>query len=102
MRRLLKMLSSVAVGAVMLVALAAPSKAEPVEIRMAYGGVPGVISPLPFLKPEILGHDGKLGQQRPSTCGLPLSRICGSDPWPTVSTDGSRGLLSRAAGVAPA
>jgi NitT/TauT family transport system substrate-binding protein len=36
-----------------------PSRAEPVKIRMAYGIVPAVISPLLFQKPEILKHYGK-------------------------------------------
>jgi NitT/TauT family transport system substrate-binding protein len=42
-----------------LLAVTAPLRANPVEIRMAYGGVPGVISPLLFQKPEILKHYGK-------------------------------------------
>jgi len=59
MRRLFKALTASALGAAMLLSIAAPSRAQPVEIRMAYGGVPGVISPLLFLKPEILKHYGK-------------------------------------------
>lgn len=59
MKRLLKTIAATVVGGFMLTAVAAPVKAQPVEIRMAYGGVPGVISPLLFLKPEILKHYGK-------------------------------------------
>lgn len=42
-----------------LLAITTRLEAAPVEIRMAYGGVPGVISPLLFQKPEILKHYGK-------------------------------------------
>lgn len=59
MSRIIKSLSAAIVGCVMLVAIAVPSKAQPVQIRMAYGGIPGIISPLLFLKPEILKHYGK-------------------------------------------
>jgi len=37
----------------------APAKAEPVKIRLGYGVLPGVISPLLFQKKEILKHYGK-------------------------------------------
>ena len=40
-------------------AASSPLKAAPVEIRIAYGGIPGIISPLLFIKPEILKHYGK-------------------------------------------
>jgi len=59
MRHWFKALSGAVVGAAILMSTAGPSRAQPVEIRMAYGGVPGVISPLLFLKPEILKHYGK-------------------------------------------
>jgi sulfonate transport system substrate-binding protein len=59
MKRILNSITAAIVGCFIVFAAAAPLKAEPVEIRMAYGGVPGVISPLLFLKPEILKHYGK-------------------------------------------
>jgi sulfonate transport system substrate-binding protein len=40
--------------------------AKTVEIRMAYGGVPGVISPVLFQKPEILKHYGKSYTLKPT------------------------------------
>jgi NitT/TauT family transport system substrate-binding protein len=58
MKRILSAITAAAIGGSSLFA-ATPLRAEPVEIRMAYGGVPGVISPLLFLKPEILRHYGK-------------------------------------------
>jgi sulfonate transport system substrate-binding protein len=59
MKRLLKGLTATLAACLCLVALAAPTKAEPVKIRLAYGIIQGVISPLLFLKPEILKHYGK-------------------------------------------
>jgi NitT/TauT family transport system substrate-binding protein len=59
MKRSLKTGIAALVMCLGLLMAAAPLKAAPVEIRMAYGGVPGVISPLLFLKPEILKHYGK-------------------------------------------
>jgi ABC-type nitrate/sulfonate/bicarbonate transport system substrate-binding protein len=58
MKRMVKRIAS-AVAGFALLTLAASVKAEPLEIRMAYGGVPGIISPLLFLKPELLKHYGK-------------------------------------------
>ena len=59
MKQLLTVLTAAAIGCLSSFTTPAPAKADPVEIRMAYGGVPGVISPLLFLKPEILKHYGK-------------------------------------------
>ncbi len=59
MKRLLGILTAAIVSCVGLFAGPAPLKAEPVNIRMAYGGIPGVISPLLFQKPSILKHYGK-------------------------------------------
>ncbi len=59
MKRILKAITATVAGCLCLVALSAPLKAEPVKIRLAYGIIPGVISPLLFLKPEILKHYGK-------------------------------------------
>ena len=59
MKRLLGILTAAIVSCVGLFAGSAPLKAEPVNIRMAYGGIPGVISPLLFQKPSILKHYGK-------------------------------------------
>jgi sulfonate transport system substrate-binding protein len=59
MKRILRSISAAAIGGMMFLGAAMPAKAQPVEIRMAYGGVPGIISPLVFLKPEILKHYGK-------------------------------------------
>ena len=59
MKRLMKAVAAAVIGCAMLMAAAAPGKAEPVKIRLAYGIIPGVISPLVFLKPDILKHYGK-------------------------------------------
>ena len=59
MKRMLSVLTAVIVGCASLFAASAPLKAAPVEIRMAYGGIPGIISPLLFMKPDILKHYGK-------------------------------------------
>jgi ABC-type nitrate/sulfonate/bicarbonate transport system substrate-binding protein len=59
MRRILTTIMAAAIGGFSLFAATAPLKAAPVEIHLAYGGIPGVISPLLFLKPEILKHYGK-------------------------------------------
>ena len=56
MKRLMKAVAAAVIGCAMLMAAAAPGKAEPVKIRLAYGIIPGVISPLVFLKPDILKH----------------------------------------------
>lgn len=59
MRRILTNIVAAAIGCFGLFTATAPLKAAPVEIRLAYGGIPGVISPLLFQKPEILKHYGK-------------------------------------------
>lgn len=59
MKRLLKAITATVVGFLSLVAVSVPLKAESVKIRLAYGIIPGVISPLLFQKPEILKHYGK-------------------------------------------
>lgn len=59
MKRMLKAVTATVAACLCLIAVAAPLKAEPVKIRLAYGIIPGVISPLLFLKPEILKHYGK-------------------------------------------
>lgn len=59
MKPMLKAITATVVGCLALLAVSAPLKAEPVKIRMAYGIIPGVISPLLFQKPEILKHYGK-------------------------------------------
>ena len=59
MKRFIRAISAAIAGCAMLVAAAAPTKAEPVKVRLAYGIIPGVISPLVFLKPDILKHYGK-------------------------------------------
>jgi ABC-type nitrate/sulfonate/bicarbonate transport system substrate-binding protein len=59
MKRMFKAIATTVVSCLALLAVSAPLKAEPVKIRMAYGIIPGVISPLLFQKPEILKHYGK-------------------------------------------
>ncbi len=59
MNRILKAITAAIVGCLCLVAVLAPLKAEPVKIRLGYGIIPGVISPLLFQKPEILKHYDK-------------------------------------------
>ncbi|MBI4366938.1 MAG: ABC transporter substrate-binding protein [Deltaproteobacteria bacterium] len=59
MNRILKAITAAIAGCLCLVAGLAPLKAEPVKIRLGYGIIPGVISPLLFQKPEILKHYGK-------------------------------------------
>ena len=59
MKKILKSVAAAVAGCIALVAVAGPLKAEPVKIRMAYGIIPGVISPLLFQKPEVLKHYGK-------------------------------------------
>jgi NitT/TauT family transport system substrate-binding protein len=59
MQRIRNAVAALVLGCLAQFALAGAPKAAPVEIRMAYGGIPGVISPLLFLKPEILKHYGK-------------------------------------------
>lgn len=66
MKRMLNLLTAAVIGCVGLLAAAGPLKAAPVEIRLAYGGIPGVISPLLFQKPEILKHYGKSYTLKPS------------------------------------
>jgi sulfonate transport system substrate-binding protein len=58
MRRVLKAVTA-AVGCLILLAASGPLQAAPVKIRLAYGVVPGVISPLLFEKTDILKHYGK-------------------------------------------
>lgn len=57
MQGLLKVISAALVGC--LLAVATPVRAEPVKIRLAYGILPGVISPLLFQKTDIMKHYGK-------------------------------------------
>ena len=59
MYRILKAVAIAVVGCLSLLTASSTLQAEPVKIRMAYGIIPGVISPLLFLKPEILKHYGK-------------------------------------------
>ncbi len=59
MKKILKSVGAAVAGCIALFAVAGPLKAEPVKIRMAYGIIPGVISPLLFQKPEVLKHYGK-------------------------------------------
>ena len=59
MKRILRSLAAAMIGCAGMASMVMPLKAEPVEIRMAYGGIPGVISPLLFMKPDILKHYGK-------------------------------------------
>lgn len=59
MKRILKAITAAVAGCMTLIAMSSAPKAEPVKIRLAYGIIPGVISPLLFQKPEILKHYGK-------------------------------------------
>ncbi len=59
MKRMLKAITAAVVACLCAATLSTPLKAEPVNIRMAYGIIPGVISPLLFQKPSILKHYGK-------------------------------------------
>jgi ABC-type nitrate/sulfonate/bicarbonate transport systems, periplasmic components len=59
MKRMLKTVTAAVIGCLSLFAMSAPTRAEPVKIRLAYGVVPGVISPLLFQKTDILKHYGK-------------------------------------------
>jgi NitT/TauT family transport system substrate-binding protein len=59
MQRLIKAIAVTIAGCLSVLALTAPLKAAPVKIRLAYGIIPGVISPLLFQKPELLKHYGK-------------------------------------------
>src|SRR3954464_4215612 len=58
MKRLMNTIFAALVGVIVCTTLT-PARAEPVKIRMAYGIIPGVISQLLFLKPDILKHYGK-------------------------------------------
>jgi ABC-type nitrate/sulfonate/bicarbonate transport system substrate-binding protein len=66
MKRMLGIFTASVIGCTSLFAASGPLKAAPVEIRMAYGGIPGVISPLLFQKPDILKHYGKSYTVKPS------------------------------------
>jgi NitT/TauT family transport system substrate-binding protein len=59
MKRIVSAIVAMVIGCVSLLAVETSLKADPVKIRLAYGIIPGVISPLLFQKPEILKHYGK-------------------------------------------
>lgn len=59
MKRMLSIILGAAIACLGALSTASPVKADPVKIRLAYGIIPGVISPLLFQKPEILKHYGK-------------------------------------------
>jgi NitT/TauT family transport system substrate-binding protein len=55
----LRLISAAIALAIAFVTALAPTKAEPVKIRLGYFVIPGIISPLLFKKTDIMKHYGK-------------------------------------------